>query len=413
MSSPLAAPSTLAFLRLEWRFLLFGLLVAFWSSPGQTFVISLFGARIREEFGLSHGDFGALYMVGTLASAALLLPAGRLIDRLPLERFTRWVVLGMSLAAGAFSLVAGPLTLCLGVFALRFTGQGLMTHIALTAMARRYRRERGRALAVAGFGHPLGEALFPPLVVAALALMEWRLVWLLLSLAVALCLLPALPALLRRTGSQDGAGASALGDGGPGVRDWTRGEMLRDPRFYLLVPAAMAQSAIGTGIFFHQVHLVAVKGWDLAWWSLCFSFYAAASVGAGLAAGFLIDRFGGRTLAPLSLLPFALSLLLFSQAEAAILAAPFMVLMGLSAGGHGSVLAAMWAELYGTRHLGAIRAVAACLMVFGSALGPLFMGWPLDAGVSLAAIALTGLALTLLACALAAAALWRGDSQAG
>ena len=111
---------------------------------------------LRSEFGLSHGGFGSLYTLGTLASAAVLLPAGRLIDRLPLAVFTRWVVLGLAMAAAGFTLVAGPLTLALGIFALRFTGQGLMSHIALTAMARRYRRERGRAVAVASFGMPLG-----------------------------------------------------------------------------------------------------------------------------------------------------------------------------------------------------------------------------------------------------------------
>ena len=159
MSSALDLRSTVAFLRQEWRFLSFGALVAFWSSPGQTFVIALFGGQLRAEFGLSHGAFGGIYTLATLTSAALLLPAGRLIDRLPLDRFTRWVVIGMAAATAAFSLVAGAVTLFFGFLALRFAGQGLMTHIAFTSMARRYRRERGRALAVAGIGFAIGEAI--------------------------------------------------------------------------------------------------------------------------------------------------------------------------------------------------------------------------------------------------------------
>ena len=74
---------TLAFMRREWRFLLFGALLMFWTSPGQTYLISLFGDQLRHDFGLSHGDFGSIYTLATIASAAILWSAGRLVDRLP------------------------------------------------------------------------------------------------------------------------------------------------------------------------------------------------------------------------------------------------------------------------------------------------------------------------------------------
>lgn len=397
MSSALDFRSTVSFLRQEWRFLSFGALVAFWSSPGQTFVIALFGGQLRAEFGLSHGAFGGIYTLATLTSAALLLPAGRLIDRLPLDRFTRWVVLGMAGATAAFSLVAGSVSLFFGFLGLRFAGQGLMTHIAFTSMARRYRRERGRALAVAGIGFAIGEASLPPLVVWALAVFEWRLIWLVFAVAVALTLLPLLPTLLRRTEAQDGAGAAALAERDADVRHWTRGEMLRDPRFHLLAPLVMSQSAIVTGLFFHQVHLVALKGWSLAWWSLCFFFFALASVAANIGGGLLIDRFSGRALAPLVLLPLALALLLFGLASVPITAAAVLILIGIGAGANSGVLSALWAELYGTDHLGAIRAVAAVLMVFASALGPVAMGLALDRGASVAAISYASLGFVLFA----------------
>ena len=407
MQSALASRSTAAFLRQEWRFLSFGTLVAFWSSPGQTYVISFFGGEIRAAFGLTHGDYGGLYMLATLCSAALLLPAGRLIDRLPLAVFTRWVVLALALATAGFSLVAGPITLFLGLFALRFTGQGLMSHIALTAMARRYRRERGRALAIGAAGFSIGEALLPPLVVWAIAWIDWRLVWLGFALAVTLSLLPLLPALLRRTEAQDGAGPAALAEAEDPVRHWTRAEMLRDRRFYLLVPLISAQSAIVTGLFFHQVHLVELKGWSLEWWGLCFFFFAVSGVVANLTAGVLIDRFSGRALAPLVLLPLALALLLFATASAPALAALIMILIGLSAGATGAVYSALWAELYGTVHLGAIRSVAVVVMVFASALGPWAMGFPLDRGADAFGLSLASLAMVLSASALAAFALRR------
>lgn len=399
------AVSTREFVRLEWRFLLFGLLVALWSSPGQTFLISLFGGEIRAAFSLSHGEFGALYMLATLLSAALLLPAGRLIDRLPLAVFTRWVVLGLIAATAGFTLVAGPVSLVLGIFALRFTGQGLMSHIALTAMARRYRQERGRALAAASLGFPIGEGLFPLGVVWALTLADWRWIWVALAAGAGLLLLPLLPPLLRRTEHQDGAGAAALAPAPSDERHWTRGELLRDPRFYFLIPLPIAQSAIITGILFHQVHLVALKGWSLEWWGSSFLLYALGSVLANLASGLLIDRFSARALIPFVLVPAVLSLLALGSLSSPWAAPLVLGLMGASAGAHGTAISALWAELYGTRHLGAIRALATALSVFASALGPAAMGLPLDAGASIEAIAFWSLAIMVLASLSAAWAL--------
>ncbi len=408
-TAPAHPRSTAGFFRLEWRFLLFGLLVAFWSSPGQTFLISLFGRELREAFGLSHGDFGALYTLATLTSAACLLPAGGLIDRLPLAVFSRWVVLGLSAAALGLAFVAGPVSLFFAVFGLRFTGQGLMSHIALTAMARRYRQERGRALAVAALGHPLGEAIFPPLVVWALLILEWRFLWIGFAVLITLSLLPLLPVLLKRTDRQDGAGPEDLAAADASQRQWTRAELLRDPRFYLLTPLAAAAPAIGTGILFHQVHIVALKGWSLEWWGACFVLYALGSVFANLATGAAVDRVSARRLAPITLLPMIAYLIVLAIGDDPWLAALILALMGVNAGAAGVTLTALWAELYGTAHLGAIRALASALMVFASALGPVAMGALFDAEVTIAAIAYGCAAICLAAGVAATFALRRAQ----
>ena len=48
----------------------------------------------------------------------------------------------------------------------------------------------------------------------------------------------------------------------------------------------------------------------------------------------------------------------------------------------------MWAELYGVRHIGAIKSLVSATMVFASALGPPFMGVLIDAGVGMDVICL-------------------------
>ena len=82
---PLQVP-TFDFMRVEWRFLLFGVAMAFCSSLGQTFFISLFSSEIRSELGLSHGAFGTYYAIATTASAVTLLWLGKLADTMRVER---------------------------------------------------------------------------------------------------------------------------------------------------------------------------------------------------------------------------------------------------------------------------------------------------------------------------------------
>jgi len=385
------------FLRSEWRFLLFGLLTAFWSCPGQTFLISLFSAELRAGFDLSHSGFSGIYTLATLTSAAILWKAGQLIDRLPLAKFVWWTTAAMSAATAAFALVTGPVTLFLGILAVRFMGQGMMTHIALTAMARRYTRARGTAVAIASMGFPLGEAMFPILLIAALPLFDWRTLWIFMGLAVAVTMLPAVSFLLRRTVSQDGHGTETLEDEDENNRHWDRSEMLRDRRFYLIAPLPIAHSAIGTGIFFHQVHIVATKGWNLEWWAVCFVIYAGAQVFGNLASGRLVDRFSARRIVPFTLMPLAAALVLLAAFDGALWAAVIMGLIGVSSGANNPVTSSLWAELYGTRHLGSIRSVAAVMMVFASALGPVLMGWAIDGGVTLGAMALVSSVIVVTA----------------
>lgn len=399
---------TIAFVRREWRFLLFGALVMFWTSPGQTYLISLFGDELRRDFGLGHGEFGLLYTGATLVSAAILWPAGRLVDRLRLAKFVWWVCAAMAVSAAAFSLVSGPVTLFLGILFVRFLGQGMMSHIAVTAMARRYVGERGRAIAIAGFGFPIAEGVLPPLITIGLTMTSWQNIWIVLGLGVALTMLPSVPFLLRRTAGQDGQGPDALSKHDEAQRQWTRGEMLRDGRFLMVAPLVMTMSAIFTGIIFHQKFIIATaKQWDFLWWSVCFGVFAVCQVAGSFSTGWLVDRISAKRIAPFVLVPFGISVAILGISETEVWAPVVMATMGLSAGATNPSYSSLWAELYGTEHLGAIRAVGAVLMVFASALGPVVVGWALDADVSIYAICMASVVITAGTSGLAAYGLRR------
>ena len=148
----------ITFIKQNAPFLATGALLSFLSSFGQTFFISIFAGEIREQYELSNGDWGLIYMIGTAASAAVMVAAGGLADgyRVKVIGVTVVVLLGLSCVLMALNPLASLLPLI--VFLLRFFGQGMTTHVASVAMSRWFIATRGRALAVAAMGFMLGEA---------------------------------------------------------------------------------------------------------------------------------------------------------------------------------------------------------------------------------------------------------------
>jgi len=400
---------TLNFFVQHKRFLAFGFLAAVFSSFGQTFFIALSGGEIRAAFHLSHGDFGLLYAIGTTSSAVLLIWLGRKIDDVDLRVFTACVIVGLGAACIGMAHVIGPITLVLAIFALRLTGQGLMSHIAFVSMGRYFDAHRGKAVSVASMGFPAGEAVFPIIVVAIITTIGWQDMWLALG-AIILCgLFPLLMWLLRGHHHRHAAlveeNQTTLGRSV--LSGWTRGQVLRDPKFYVLIPTVLAMPFIGTGVFFHQVHLVTEKGWGLAVFASFFVIFAGVQMGAAIASGVAVDRWGATKLVRLFLLPASAGLLILSQSDAPIAGAIFMALFGLSGGAATVTGGAIWAELYGVVHLGAIKALVWALMVFASALSPPMMGVAIDHGIRMDTIALMSAIFLLGATILAGTALPR------
>lgn len=378
----------------EIKLLAAGFLLALLSSFGQTFFIALFGGQIRAELEISHGAFGSLYALATLTSGFAMLWVGAAVDRISLRVYAVIGAVLLAVACLLLALTGSTALLVLALLGLRLGGQGMLSHASLTGMARAFLRNRGKAIALATLGHPAGEAVLPILAVTAASAFAWRSVW----IGAACVLVLAVPLLLRLlagAGASQPVGSGRAADAAAG--SYSRAAMLRDVRFYLIVPALLGPSFIVTGLFFHQVHLIEVKGWELSWFATCFAAYAAASTAGLVATGALIDRFGAIRLMPVYLLPLCLGCTILALGSDDLVALAFMSLAGLTSGAAVTVVTAMWAEVYGVGHLGAIRALGASLSVLSSALGPAAMGWLIDDGVSMEAIALASAAY--LACA--------------
>ncbi|MFT7310310.1 MAG: MFS family permease [Paracoccaceae bacterium] len=369
----------LNFLRSNAPWLSAGALLTFISSFGQTFFISIFAGHIKTDFALSDGEWGLIYTSGTAASALVMVWAGSLTDLFRVRALA--VVILPLLALACLGMAAAPAAWALPfvIFALRFTGQGMLSHIATVAMARWFVATRGKALSIATLGFAVGESLLPLLFVALMTLFHWQLLWV-GAAGVALLALPVVWRLLHAERTPQSVAHSSMTLGMSNMH-WTRRQVLRHWLFWLMVPALLGPSAFVTAFFFQQVHLAEVKELSHVAFVALFPLYTLSGIIAMIASGLAIDRFGTATLMPLSLLPLAAGFAVLSQTSGVPGLAAGLMLMGMTIGANATLPAAFWAEFYGSAHLGAIKAMATAIMVLGSAIGPGVTGLLIDAGV--------------------------------
>ena len=375
--------NAVSFLRDNLRWLSAGMLLTFLSSFGQTFFISIFAGEIRSDFGLSHGEWGGFYTLGTGMSAVIMVWAGGLTDRFRARSIGIVILL---MLAGACLFMAFNRTawlLPLVILALRFAGQGMASHIAVVAMSRWFIATRGKALSIATLGFAIGEAVLPLIFVTLMLVYDWRVLWIVAAI-IAVLGIPALAALLRQertpqsiTSSDQAAGMLS--------RHWTRNQAFRHWLFWFMVPAILGPSAFNTAFFFHQVHFAEVKGITHVELVAMFPFYTLVGIGAMVLSGWALDKLGTARLIPYFQLPMVAAFVVFAYASS-----PFAILvgfffLGLTTGANTTLPAAFWSEFYGTRHIGAIKALAAAVMVLGSAIGPGITGAAIDLGFGIEA----------------------------
>ena len=311
------------------RWLAGGFLLTLFSAFGQTYFISLSAGYIRAEYGLSHGEFGMIYMAATLASALSLTWVGRMVDRF--TPFLVTLIIMPMLAAGSVAMAfSHHLVLLVGViYVLRLFGQGMMTQNAFTATARWFAANRGRAVSLVALGQNAGEAMFPFIFVMVAAMIGWRMTWIAGAGLLVLGAMPIIAALYRRERTPQASDPEPK-EAAP--RDWTRAEVMRDPLFWMMLIGVMAPPFIGTTIFFHQVYLVELRGWSLDSFAASFALMSSMTIVFALISGALIDRFTAVRMLPSFLLPLAAACIVLAATPAPWAPFVFMSLLGISYG---------------------------------------------------------------------------------
>jgi len=370
------------------RLVIFGLSFTFFSSFGQTFLVSLFVPGFLETFGITNAYFGTVYSAATLGSAFTLAWIGGKIDQIPLKKYALFVAAGLVLSALIISLSQWVWMLLLGIFGMRLFGQGLSTHTAQTAMARYFVTMRGKALSLANLGFTLGEAFLPITITTIITVLGWRAGW----GSAAFFILLVLPAIILATISKDPSGYGESGNNNddnlnaePGQK-WSRTKVIRDYRFFIFLPGVLISPFLLTGLFLYQTQLAAYKGWEIETLAAGFVAFAIARSSFSLISGILVDRFKAARLFPFFLLPFLTGLVILSLSGHELIVFAYLFLAGTTEGFGANVKTSLYAELYGTANLGAIRSMMSMFMVTSTAVSPILFGYLLDLGISFGTI---------------------------
>jgi len=378
-------------LSLNKKVILFAFIFTFFSSFGQSFFIGLFNPSIRNELNITHGQFGAIYALATILSSLLLVWFGKKIDEFRLFNYSFLVVSFLFFSSIFFSHVNNIYFLFVGIFLLRFSGQGLMSHTSSIAISRYFEKSRGRALSISWFGLSTAEFMSPVLVIFFLTMYSWKDVWQGISLLIIIILPAVIYFTIRKISFESREEESSLGikeKTSVKIKNWTRREVLFDYRFYIISLTMLAMPWIATGVFVYQSYITESKLWGNYTIPQSFMIYSVMSILSLFLSGFLVDKFTSRKIIPLMNLPLLLAMIILIIFNHPISSFVFLGLIGISNGLANVLGSSTWAEIYGVKHIGSIKAMTTAFMVFSTAFGTAIFGVLIDSGFSIENIAL-------------------------
>ena len=374
-------------LSLNKKVIIFGFIFTFFSSFGQSFFLGLFNTPIRNELGISHGQFGTIYASATICSSLLLIWIGKKIDDYRILNYSFFVIILLFFSSLIFSFIDSIYFLAFGIFLMRLSGQGLMSHTSTTTISRFFEKSRGKALSTVWFGLSTAEFILPVLVTYFFVIYSWRTVW----QGIAILIILFLPFIILNTMKSINLDSREI-DNSPNlkkikIKSWRRSEVINDYRFYILSLNMLAMPWMATGVFVYQSFIADSKMWDVYTIPKAFMVYSITSILTLFSSGYLVDKFTSRKLIPIMNVPLLLAMIVLFYNKHELYAYVLLGLVGIS-NGFGNILgSSTWAEIYGVKYIGSITALTTAFMVFATAFGTAVFGILIDRGFSVENIA--------------------------
>ena len=376
------------FKSLSLKVILFGFIFTFFSSFGQSFFLGIFNTSIRNELSISHGQFGSIYASATLLSSFVLIWVGKKIDDINISKFAFLVIILLSFSSFFFSKTSTIFTLFFAIFLMRFSGQGMMSHTATTTVSRYFTKSRGKALSTIWFGLSTAEFILPVLMIFLLSLYDWKIIWISISILVLLFLPLASFLLVRNLNLDSREIENKESEKRNNIRNWKRAEVIKDYRFYIICANMLAMPWIATGTFVYQSFILTSKNWGPYVIAQSFMVYSILSVITLFISGILIDKFTSRKIIIYMNIPLLISVFVIIYFNQPVTAFVFLGLIGISNGLANVLGSSTWAEIYGVKYIGSIKALTTALMVFSTAFGTALFGILIDRGFTIENIAI-------------------------
>ena len=374
------------FKSLSLKVIVFGFIFTFFSSFGQSFFLGMFNSSIRDALSITHGQFGSIYASATLLSSFVLVWIGKKIDDVNILKFASYVIIFLSASCFIFSKISSVIFLFVGIFLMRLAGQGLTTHTGTTTISRYFEKNRGRALSIGWLGLSAAEFVLPVLIVFLLTFIEWRDIWVSISILV-IILLPVATYILVKDIKLDTREESKNTESFKEIKQWKRIEVLKDYRFYIICMSMLAMPWIATGSFVYQSFILESKNWGQYIIAQSFMAYSIFSVVTLFFSGFLIDKFTSRKLLIYMNIPLFIATIVIFYFNNPITSFVFFGLIGITNGFANVLGSSTWAEIYGVKYIGSIKALTSALMVFSTAFGTALFGLLIDNGFTIEQIA--------------------------
>ena len=383
-------------LSLNKKVIIFGFIFTFFSSFGQSFFLGLFNAPIRNELGITHGQFGSIYAFSTICSSIALIWIGKKIDDYRILNYSFFVIILLFISSLLFSYINSIYFLAAGIFLMRLSGQGLMSHASTTTISRFFEKSRGKALSTIWFGLSTAEFILPVLITYFFLIYSWQTVW----QGIAILIIIFLPFVVLNTIRSVNLESREV-DKIPNVKkikikSWRRKDVIKDYRFYIISLNMLAMPWIATGIFVYQSFISESKVWAVYTIPKAFMVYSISSIFTLFLSGYLVDKFTGRKLILIMNVPLLLAMFVLFKYDQEIFAYIFLGLIGVSNGFANILGSSTWAEIYGVKYIGSIKALTTAFMVFSTAFGTAVFGLLIDNGFTIENIAFIGGAYILV-----------------
>ena len=368
-----------------WVIIALAALSQFFSGPGQTYSNAIFIDYYIEEFGWSRSTVSAVYSTATLAAGFLLFFIGRLIDRNGSRKMAVIVSLALAVACFFNSFVTSLVMLFIGFFFIRLLGQGSMGLISSSLIPQWFVKKRGRAISIAAIGGLVSSAAFPLLNVWLIDAVGWRTSWLILGVIIVVCFTPLAFFLIQNSPEDmgllpDNGNAAKEGKNKGALKEfsWTVKEAAATRSFWLLLVCAVIPGIVNTGLTFHLLSIFSEKSLSREAAASVLSLTALIGIPVTFLAGIVLEKIKVQYMLALVFAGEIASLFLLQNASTFFLAIVFGVVWGVSMGIERIVMAVVWPNYFGRKHIGSISGISMAMIVTGSALGPLPLGVAFD-----------------------------------